>query len=134
MQPDHWLRVITNTRKQARGETTMPALLPILLTGSFLVLAADHVPDLNIEPSCHAAATAATVLNRNEDTCKRDEHDARGKLDKEWGQFTAIQRERCVSLSSLGGSPSYVELLTCLEMAKAAASLPADQLNGKVGR
>jgi hypothetical protein len=106
----------------------------MLLTGSFLVLAADRVPDLNIEPSCHAAATSAAVLNRNEDTCKRDETDARGKLNQEWGQFTPTQRERCVSLSTLGGSPSYVELLTCLEMAKAAANLPADQLNGKVGR
>jgi hypothetical protein len=112
----------------------MPALLPILLTGSFLVLAADRVPDLNIEPSCHAAATVATVLNRSEDTCKRDEHDARGKLDQEWGQFTPTQRERCVSLSTLGGSASYVELLTCLEMAKAAANLPAEPLNGPVKR
>jgi hypothetical protein len=102
----------------------------MLLTGSFLVLAADQVPNLNIEPSCHAAATTATVLNRNEATCKRDEQDARGKLDQEWGQFTPTQRERCVSLSTLGGSPSYVELLTCLELAKAAANLPAEPLNG----
>jgi hypothetical protein len=112
----------------------MPALLPILLTGSFLVLASDRVPDLNIDPSCHAAATAATVLNRNEATCKRDEHDARGKLDQEWGQFTPTQRERCVSLSTLGGSASYVELLTCLEMAKAAANLPSEPLKGPVSR
>jgi hypothetical protein len=112
----------------------MAALMPIILAGSVLVLAADRVPDLNIGPSCHAAATAATVLNRNEDTCKRDESDARGKLDQEWSQFTPVQKTRCVSLSSLGGSPSYVELLTCLEMAKAAAALPAEPLNGKVGR
>jgi hypothetical protein len=39
-----------------------------------------------------------------------------------------------VSLSGLGGSPSYVELLTCLEMAKAAANLPAEPLNGPVKR
>jgi hypothetical protein len=112
----------------------MPALLPILLTGSYLVLAADRVPDLNIEPSCHAAATAATVLNRNEDTCKRDENDARGKLDQEWGQFTPMQRGRCVALSTLGGSPSYVELLTCLELAKAAAKLPPEPLEGPAKR
>jgi hypothetical protein len=29
-----------------------------------------------------------------------------------------------VRFSSLGGSPSYVELLTCLEMAKQAKELP----------
>jgi hypothetical protein len=81
----------------------MAALMPIILAGSYLVLAADRVPELNIEPSCHAAATAATVLNRNEDTCKRDERDARDKLDQEWGDFTPGQKTRCVSLSSLGG-------------------------------
>jgi hypothetical protein len=113
----------------------MPTLLPVILAGSYLVLAADSVPELNVDPSCHAAATAATVLNRSEDTCKRDEHDARGKLQQEWGQFSAGQRAHCVTLSGLGGAPSYVELLTCLEMAKAAASLPkGDGLTGKVGR
>jgi hypothetical protein len=95
----------------------------VLLAGSHIVLAADRVPDLNIEPSCHAAA-AAVIGNRNEAACKRDENDARGKLDQEWGQFTAAQHTHCVNLSTLGGSPSYVELLTCLEMAKAAASHP----------
>ena len=34
----------------------------------------------------------------------------------------------------MGGSPSYVELLTCLEMAKAAASLPAEVKKGRVVR
>jgi hypothetical protein len=112
----------------------MAALMPIILAGSFLVLAADRVPDLNIEPSCRAAASAAASLNRTEDTCKRDEIDARGTLDKDWGLFTPGQKTRCVSLSSRGGSPSYVELLTCLEMAKAAAALPADLLNHRDGR
>jgi hypothetical protein len=112
----------------------MATLMPIILAGSYLVLVADRVPELNIDPSCRAAASAGASLNRTEDTCKRDEHDARGKLDQDWGQFTPGQRTRCVSLSSRGGSASYVELLTCLEMAKAAAALPTDLLNGPVGR
>ena len=49
---------------------------------------------------------------------------ARGKLNDEWGQFTPAQKTRCVSLTGLGGSPSYVELLTCLELAEAAKELP----------
>jgi hypothetical protein len=113
----------------------MPALLPILLTGSYLVLAADRMPELNIDPSCRAAASAAAVLNRNEDACKRDENDARGTLEKGWGQFTPGQKTHCVTLSKLGGSQSYVELLTCLELAKAADALPKDLLlNAPVGR
>jgi hypothetical protein len=105
----------------------MPGLLTIVLasslTSSQILLVADRVPDLNIEPSCHAAA-AAVIGNRNEETCKRDENDARGKLEQEWGQFSAVQQTHCVNLSTLGGPPSYVELLTCLEMAKAASARP----------
>ena len=100
----------------------MPLLLTVLLTASHVVLAADRVPDLDIAPSCRAAA-AAVIANRNEAACQRDENEARGKLEQEWGQFTPAQHTHCVTLSTLGGSPSYVELLTCLEMAKAAANI-----------
>jgi hypothetical protein len=106
----------------------MRGLLTIVLvsslTSSPVLLVADHVPDLDIAPSCHAAA-AAVIGNRNEETCKHDENDARGKLEQEWGQFSAAQQTHCVKLSTLGGPPSYVELLTCLEMAKAAAARPS---------
>ncbi len=113
----------------------MAGFLPILLTGSYLALASDKLPEMNIEPGCRAAATAATALNRNEDSCKRDENEARGKLDQEWGKFTPMQQARCVSLTRLGGPPSYVELLTCLELAKQAANLPAgDRMPAKAGR
>ncbi len=88
----------------------MPALLPIILTGSYLVLAADQIPQLNFEPSCRAAAS--TSQDRNAEACKRDELTARDKLKEQWGQYTPAQRTRCVSLSRLGGFPSYVELLT----------------------
>ena len=104
----------------------MPGLLPIILTASQIVLAANPVPELDIERSCRVAAEAAVAPNRDVDACKRDELTARGKLNDEWGQFTPVQKTHCVSLTGLGGSPSYVELLTCLEMAKAAKELPPD--------
>ncbi len=109
----------------------MPALLPIILTGSYLVLAADQIPQLNFEPSCRAAAEASTSQDRNADACKRDELTARDKLKEQWGQYTPAQRTRCVSLSRLGGFPSYVELLTCLEMAKDADQPGATTGSGK---
>ena len=102
----------------------MPGLLPIILASAHLVLVADQVPVLDIGPSCRAAATAAVASNRNESVCKTDEQQARGKLEQEWAQFTPPQRSHCVQLSTLGGSPSYVELLTCLELGKAAGGLP----------
>jgi hypothetical protein len=37
-----------------------------------------------------------------------------------------------VSLSRLGSNPSYVEMLTCLELAKAAKALPrGDHMTGQ---
>ena len=105
----------------------MPGLLPIIVTSSYLVLAADTIPQLNIEPTCRAAATTnvrAVATAKNDDSaCKRDEQEAREKAEQEWSQFSGDDRSHCVRLSTLGGSPSYVELLTCLEMSKQARAL-----------
>ena len=103
----------------------MPGLLPILLAGTQLLLVSDPIPQLNVEPSCRAAA-GTTAPGRDENACKRDERDARGKLEQQWGNFSADQRSHCVRLSTLGGSPSYVELLTCLQLAKQSAALPPE--------
>jgi hypothetical protein len=111
-----------NKAGNLRKETPMPALLTIILASSQIALA-DGVPEFDVGPGCHAAAMAMAPADRHEDGCKRSEREARGQLEKEWGQFTPTQRSRCVTLSTLGGSPSYVELLTCLEMAKDVENL-----------
>ena len=96
------------------------------------MLAADRVPEFNIDPSCRAASNASVAPNRDADSCKRDELTARSKLNDDWGQFTPAQKAHCVSLSRLGGNPSYVELLTCMELAKAAKGLPpGDHMTGQ---
>jgi hypothetical protein len=110
----------------------MPALLPIILTASHIVLAADRVPEFKIEPTCRAAATAAIAPDRGTDACQRDERNARGKLVQEWGSYPAKQKADCMRLSQLGGQPSYVEMLTCLELAKAVNDLPqGDRMTGQ---
>jgi hypothetical protein len=65
------------------------------------------------------------MATRDTAACERDENTARDTLEKEWSQFSPAQRAECARLSSLGGSPSYVELLTCLEIAKGANEIPA---------
>lgn len=102
----------------------MPALLPMLALSSHLVLVADKVPELKFELSCRAAVAAAATPNRNEDACLNDERQARTKLEQEWKNFTPAQREHCSQLSQTGGPPSYVELLTCVEMSQAVEALP----------
>lgn len=110
----------------------MPAILPVLMTATQLILVSD-VPTLNVRPSCEAAASAAIGENRNEDACMNDEQRAHDKLRDQWDQFSSAAKSRCVSLSHRGGSPSYVELLTCLEIAKAAKEIPGDGLTTGMG-
>jgi len=51
-----------------------------------------------------------------------------------WSQYGAAQRSECDGLVTTGGASSYVELLTCLEMAKQAKELPEDSKMGNIGR
>jgi hypothetical protein len=112
----------------------MPALFPIIVTATQIVLAADSVPKFDVERTCRSAA-AAGLPGRDSAECQRDEQDARSKLEKDWSQYSAAQRSECDGLVKTGGAPSYVELLTCLEMAKQSKELPEDSKMGNpVGR
>ena len=113
----------------------MLALWTAIFLSSAAAFAAEPIPQLDVGPSCRAAAGAAVSPNRNEDSCRQDEKAAQDRLAQEWGGFSVGERQRCTSLSYRGGSPSYVELLTCLELAKDAAALPhEDRLNGDIER
>ena len=108
----------------------LPALLPVLLLSSQIVLAADPVPKFDTGPSCRSAGAAVVMATRDTAACERDENNARATLEKEWSQFTPSDQASCVRLVTLGGGPSYVELLTCLELAKQVKELPAaDQMD-----
>ena len=51
-------------------------------------------------------------------TCVNDETRARSQLERQWPQLPTSAKGRCTQEANLGGSPSYVELLTCLQIAK----------------
>lgn len=111
----------------------MPALIPAILTASQLVLAADSIPKFDVERTCRPAASVAVLPGRDSSACQRDEQDARTKLEKEWSEYSVAQRSQCAGFAALDRAPSYVELLTCLEMAKQAKELPKDSKDSKVG-
>ena len=96
----------------------MPALLPIILTASHVLLAADSVPKFDVERTCRPAAEAAVLPGRDSAACQRDERDARGKLERDWARYNAAQKRQCAGFAALDRAPSHVELLTCLELAK----------------
>ena len=59
--------------------------------------------------------------------CMTDEQNARTALVSQWTQFEPESRARCTRMvGDIAGTQSYVELLTCLQMAKDVKSLPKD--------
>ena len=87
---------------------------------SFRVLAADGVPVLNVKPTCQAGEVAAISSARQHlETCLQSEEAARDQLRKGWAGFSASDRTECVGTATIG-YPSYVDLLTCLEMRRDA--------------
>ena len=112
----------------------MPALFSIILTATQIVLAADSVPKFDLERTCRGAI-AADLPGRDSASCQQDEQAAHSQLEKVWSQYNAAQRSECDTLVTTGGEPSYVELLTCLEMTKQAKELPEDsKMRNPVGR
>jgi hypothetical protein len=93
-------------------------LVPFFVASQLLVTVADKVPVLDVRPSCSAARRTADEA-KDRHACLQEEQISRTQLIKDWGQYAASDRSDCVELATTGGRPSYVELLTCLEMAKA---------------
>ena len=91
-------------------------------SGSVVVAQAGGVPSLEFAQGCRNTASGdATILGR----CMRDEQRAQQKLTAEWETFPHADRTQCTALAKLGNViQSYVELITCLEMAKDARALP----------
>jgi hypothetical protein len=45
-----------------------------------------------------------------------DENKARKQLASRWSKFSASSKAQCIPQESIGGTPSYVSLLSCLQM------------------
>ena len=78
-------------------------------------MAADELPEFNITRNCNEEIGTAGIGEVK--PCNNDEIEAKNQLAKRWSSYSASQKKDCVGESSVGGERSYVELLTCLEMA-----------------
>jgi hypothetical protein len=104
-----------------------PPFFALAFGSQLFVTVAEAVPVFDTTPGCRAAVT---VMSRTFEACMGDEQTARAKLVAQWESFGASDRATCADNETVGGTPSYVELLTCLQMAKAARTLPADKTDG----
>ena len=81
-------------------------------------------PSLDIDASCRSAGSIGTGTQKeSRDGCLRSERESRDETKRRWGEFSAEAKTQCAKQSELGGSPGYVELLTCLELASGSAPI-----------
>jgi hypothetical protein len=100
----------------------MPSPLVSLAFGASLLFVAssDSVPTFDPGPSCRVGAQTGVELQPNVTGCVQDEERARASLVKEWQQFSPNDKNSCVAEAESGGPRSYIELQTCLEVARDA--------------
>ena len=112
------------------------ALLSLAKIGSQLTIpVSDQVPHLNVEETCKATVAddkaSGLALPQSYEVCMRDENDARQQLGTVWPASASALRNQCLGEATAGGSDSYVDLLTCIQMAGWAKSTPpTPQLRG----
>jgi len=99
-------------------------LLPVAISlGAWTtIVAADEVPRLDVARTCRAEAAGQdrTAV----DACMKDEQQARDQLTREWDRFAAQNRTNCTrEATGIAGIQSYVELLTCLQIARDVQNL-----------
>jgi collagen triple helix repeat protein len=81
-------------------------------------------PQFDVRRTCHAESAESPTT---EQSCMKDEQRAQEQLAGQWAEFAAADRTSCVgTATNVSGVRSYVELLTCLEMARDAAKLPKE--------
>jgi hypothetical protein len=98
----------------------MASAIKAAIAGAFLattsVAAAADVPKLNVERMCRESAKGDPSSNFDPKRCLDSENRAREELVGKWDSFPAPDRQQCTQLATLGGTASYVALITCLEM------------------
>jgi hypothetical protein len=95
-----------------------PALL-MALGASLVLTVADNVPTFDIKSSCKVVTGLGLSDSQSPEACIRDEESARAQLVEKWQTFPAADRSRCVAETRIGGvTPSYAEVLVCLQIAQ----------------
>ncbi|MGO9135974.1 MAG: hypothetical protein ACLP8A_18280 [Methylovirgula sp.] len=109
------------------------ALIPLLAIPMHADARAEKVPQLAVESSCHAAeAYGLTDPQQTYKSCMADEAQAKSELEKNWSHYKSVTRRDCIAAGAVP-SPSYVELLTCIEMTEEILKPPGNAAGGGGG-
>jgi hypothetical protein len=100
--------------------------LPIAILATLSPIhVSDTVPTFDIVRECRYEGGSAANVER----CSQDETTALVQLRTEWAQFAGTDQKTCMVATTTGGFASYVELLSCLEMARDVVSANANPEN-----
>jgi len=102
----------------------------LVLGAQLLTPVSDTVPAFDVAISCRAASQVAIADSQSYDGCMHDENTARTQLVQSWTKYSAADRAQCTSEASMGGPPSYVDLLVCLEISRDVTSGQGINLKG----
>ena len=97
----------------------------IFLGSQLMIAVSGDLATIDVQRSCRLAA--GIQMSPTQDVikfCVNDEHDAHDTLSKGWGTYAAADKLHCVQMATKGYLPSYVELLTCIEMSAFAKAIP----------
>ena len=98
-------------------------LLSVAYLGTQMtVAAADGVPRINIERLCRARSADDRLMKLPEAQsvadCIQDEKNSKDKLGTTWPAAAGSIRARCRADAAALGTLSYVDLLSCLQLAE----------------
>jgi hypothetical protein len=100
----------------------LAAVFTLVVAQTALAEAA-QLPKFNIAATCRAAQPLTGDKSVFQ-SCVSEETAARSKLAKSWSTFKPSSRTSCAEEAQTGGTPSYVDMLTCLQLDKDAGALP----------
>ncbi|MEH3147788.1 MAG: hypothetical protein PGN34_21145 [Methylobacterium frigidaeris] len=106
----------------------MRSILPCAAAGIALALVvgtpsrAQDLPRFDVRATCTAVQEAGTGRADADAIagCVRDETAAREQVRRRWAAYSPASRQECAAEVQIGGTPSYVDLATCLELANDA--------------
>ena len=93
------------------------ALASALANAPLTARAADVVPRFDVEKNCKAEIADTGGVGETLASCMNDEQQARKELSEHWGEYANDDKRACIGETTSAGMASYVELVTCLEMA-----------------
>lgn len=79
--------------------------------------AADVVPEFDISANCKADLQDSEGTGETLKKCADDEQRAKQQLAQNWSRFAPDDKTTCLRETDIDGTPSYVELQVCLQMA-----------------